>query len=91
MTQILKKNEFKEKIQNANSIATLKQIKLQIEDEISEQQKKQSKPKTTDKKENENKTNVATIVTPLVLIPSIAAAGFGIWYAIKHRKKSIKN
>ncbi|MCU9933386.1 hypothetical protein NWQ33_05985 [Mycoplasmopsis cynos] len=86
-----KKNEFKEKIQNANSIATLEQIKLQIQDEISEQQKKQSKPKTTDKKENENKTNVAAIVTPLVLIPSIAAAGFGIWYAIKHRKKSIKN
>ncbi|WP_322949805.1 hypothetical protein RRG44_00825 [Mycoplasmopsis cynos] len=86
-----KKNEFKEKIQNANSIAILKQIKLQIQDEISEQQKKQSKPKTTDKKENENKTNVAAIVTPLVLIPSIAAAGFGIWYAIKHLKKSTKN
>ncbi|UWV94299.1 hypothetical protein NW062_03540 [Mycoplasmopsis cynos] len=77
-----KKNEFKEKIQNANSIAILKQIKLQIQDEISEQQKKQSKPKTTDKKENENKTNVAAIVTPLVLIPSIAAAGFGIWWYI---------
>ncbi|UWV83010.1 hypothetical protein [Mycoplasmopsis cynos] len=28
------------------------------------------------------------IVTPLVLIPTIAAAGFGIWYALKHRKKS---
>ncbi|VEU64310.1 hypothetical protein [Mycoplasmopsis cynos] len=38
-------------------------------------------------KRNENKTNVATIVTPLVLIPSIAAAGFGIWYAIKHVRK----
>ncbi|UWV92042.1 hypothetical protein [Mycoplasmopsis cynos] len=40
------------------------------------------------KKKMKIKQMLLFIVTPLVLIPTITAAGFGIWYALKHRKKS---
>ncbi|WP_322961715.1 hypothetical protein [Mycoplasmopsis cynos] len=86
--KLLDKKQYKDKIDKAINITSLKALFTEISTEISKQQKKQPKPKTSDKKENENKTNVAAIVTPLVLIPTIAAAGFGIWYALKHRKKS---
>ncbi|UWV85920.1 hypothetical protein NW063_03545 [Mycoplasmopsis cynos] len=86
--KLLDKKQYRDKIDKAINITSLKALFTEISAEISKQQKKQPKPKTSDKKENENKTNVAAIVTPLVLIPTIAAAGFGIWYALKHRKKS---
>ncbi|WP_322962688.1 hypothetical protein RRG39_01580 [Mycoplasmopsis cynos] len=86
--KLLDKKQYRDKIDKAINITSLKALFTEISAEISKQQKKQPKPKTSDKKENENKTNVAAIVTPLVLIPTITAAGFGIWYALKHRKKS---